>query len=87
MPPAAIIAPGERTGKYQLDLDQLVVNASSESHISVEDYAKALFDELISRFCLTSVSHWPMPKNLIRTVVFAECLASTLHSDKNIRKG
>lgn len=44
--PAGTIAPGERTGKYKLGLDNLVVNSDGESKISVEDYAKAMIDEL-----------------------------------------
>lgn len=44
--PAAIIAPGERTGQYQLGSDQLVTDAQGNSQISVEDYAKAMIDEL-----------------------------------------
>lgn len=44
--PAGTIAPGERTGVYQLGLDNLIVNEKGESKISVEDYAKAMIDEL-----------------------------------------
>lgn len=44
--PAGNIAPGERTGVYQLGLDNLIVNEQGESKISVEDYAKAMIDEL-----------------------------------------
>jgi hypothetical protein len=43
--PAAHIAPGERTGKFRLGTDQLLVDARGESHISVQDYAVALLDE------------------------------------------
>lgn len=43
--PAGTIAPGERTGVYQLGLDNLIVNEKGESKISVEDYAKAMIDE------------------------------------------
>ncbi|KDM93551.1 NAD(P)-dependent oxidoreductase [Photobacterium galatheae] len=46
--PAAMIAPGERTGQYKLGTDQLVTDASGNSQISVEDYAKAMIDELES---------------------------------------
>lgn len=46
--PAGTIEPGERTGKYNLGLDNLVVNEKGESKISVEDYAKAMIDELVS---------------------------------------
>lgn len=44
--PAGTIAPGERTGKYRLGKDDLIVDGHGESKISVEDYAKAMIDEL-----------------------------------------
>jgi len=44
--PAAIIAPGERTGKFRVGGDQLLVDGSGESRISIPDYAVALVDEL-----------------------------------------
>lgn len=44
--PSAILAPGERTGKYRIGRDQLLVDAKGNSHISIEDLAKALIDEL-----------------------------------------
>lgn len=44
--PAAIIAPGERTGQYQLGSDQLLSDSEGNSQISVQDYAKAMIDEL-----------------------------------------
>lgn len=44
--PAALIAPGERTGHFRLGGDQLLVDAEGNSRISVEDYAVALLDEL-----------------------------------------
>ncbi len=44
--PAAMIGPGERTGSYQLGKDQLLTNATGESFISVQDYAKAMLDEV-----------------------------------------
>jgi hypothetical protein len=44
--PAALIAPGERTGKFRIETDKLVVNEQGESRISAEDYAAALVDEL-----------------------------------------
>lgn len=44
--PAALIAPGERTGKFRLGKDQLVVDEKGESRISSADYAVALIDEL-----------------------------------------
>ena len=44
--PAALIEPGERTGKFRLGKDQLVVDENGESRISAEDYAVALVDEI-----------------------------------------
>lgn len=44
--PAGFIEPGKRTGVYRTDLERLVVDASGKSHISAEDYAVALVDEL-----------------------------------------
>ncbi|KPH75100.1 NAD(P)-dependent oxidoreductase [Bosea vaviloviae] len=44
--PSAIIAPGERTAKFRLGLDQLLVDGNGDSKISAEDYAIALVDEL-----------------------------------------
>ena len=44
--PSAIIAPGERTGKFRLGGDQLLADAQGNSRISVEDYAVAFIDEL-----------------------------------------
>ncbi|HZR35623.1 MAG TPA: NAD(P)-dependent oxidoreductase [Nevskia sp.] len=44
--PAAVIAPGERTGKFRLGGEQLVADAKGESRISAEDYAVAMIDEL-----------------------------------------
>lgn len=44
--PAAVIAPGQRTGQFRLGKDQLVLDAEGKSHISVEDYAVAMVDEL-----------------------------------------
>jgi len=44
--PAGNIAPGERTGKFRLGKDDLVVDENGQSNISVEDYAVAMIDEL-----------------------------------------
>lgn len=38
--------PGVRTGRYRLGKDDLIVDAEGNSTISVEDYAKAMADEL-----------------------------------------
>ena len=44
--PAGTLEPGERTGNYRLGKDDLIVNEKGESKISVQDYAKAMVDEL-----------------------------------------
>ena len=44
--PSALIQPGERTGKFRLGTDQLLVDDKGNSSISAEDYAIALVDEL-----------------------------------------
>lgn len=44
--PAAMIAPGESTGKYRTDNERLVVDEQGQSRISAEDYAMAMIDEL-----------------------------------------
>ncbi|HET9014694.1 MAG TPA: NAD(P)-dependent oxidoreductase [Thermomicrobiaceae bacterium] len=43
--PAAVIAPGERTGKFRLGGDQLLSDEEGNSFISAEDFAIALVDE------------------------------------------
>lgn len=56
--PAAMIEPGERTGKFRLGTDQLITDASGNSKISAEDFAVAMVDELEKghhiqqRFCV-----------------------------------
>jgi putative NADH-flavin reductase len=44
--PSALFVPGERTGKFRLGTNRLLVGANGESKISFEDYAIALVDEL-----------------------------------------
>ena len=44
--PSAVIFPGERTGRFRLGGDQLLVDARGESRVSVQDYAAAFVDEL-----------------------------------------
>lgn len=44
--PSADFAPGERTGKFRLGGDQLLTDATGKSHISMEDFAIAMVDEL-----------------------------------------
>ena len=41
-------SPGVRTGKYRLGKDDLIMDTEGNSTISVEDYAKAMVDELES---------------------------------------
>jgi hypothetical protein len=43
--PAGVIEPGIRTGKFRLGKDDLIVNKTGESKISVQDYAVAMIDE------------------------------------------
>lgn len=47
--PPAMIVPGERTGRFRLGRDQLVVDGKGESRISAEDYAVAMLDEVEQR--------------------------------------
>lgn len=44
--PSAVLEPGERTGRFRLGGDELLVDVQGESRISMEDYAIALVDEL-----------------------------------------
>lgn len=44
--PSALLQPGMRTGKFRLGTNQLLIDDKGESHISVEDYAVAMMDEL-----------------------------------------
>ncbi len=56
--PAAVIAFGERTGKFRLGKDQFMTDANGKSEISFEDFAVAMVDELEQhnhsreRFCV-----------------------------------
>jgi putative NADH-flavin reductase len=56
--PAANLQPGERTGKFRLGGDQLLVDAEGQCRISTQDYAVAMIDELEEpkhthrRFCV-----------------------------------
>ncbi|MFD0403344.1 NAD(P)-dependent oxidoreductase [Kitasatospora sp. NPDC127121] len=43
--PAALLEPGERTGRFRLGRDELLVDAEGASVISMEDLAVALLDE------------------------------------------
>ena len=44
--PAGLILPGERTGKFRVDTENLVIDDKGESFISIEDYAVAMIDEI-----------------------------------------
>ncbi|MFF2021633.1 NAD(P)-dependent oxidoreductase [Streptomyces sp. NPDC058171] len=44
--PAALIAPGERTGDFRVGGDGLLTDAEGNSHISAEDFAAAFVDEI-----------------------------------------
>jgi uncharacterized protein len=44
--PARVIGPGERTGEFRVGGDQLLVDDSGQSRISIPDYAIAFADEL-----------------------------------------
>ncbi|PLZ04396.1 3-beta hydroxysteroid dehydrogenase [Burkholderia sp. WAC0059] len=44
--PAALIAPGERTGRFRTGAGTLIADADGNSRISAEDYAVAFVDEL-----------------------------------------
>ncbi|WP_433501403.1 NAD(P)-dependent oxidoreductase [Sphaerimonospora sp. CA-214678] len=43
--PAKLLVPGERTGRYRIGGDELLVDADGDSRISLEDLAVALLDE------------------------------------------
>jgi len=44
--PSAILEPGQRTGRFRLGGDRLLVDERGESRISVQDFAVAMIDEL-----------------------------------------
>lgn len=44
--PSAMIAPGERSARFRLGSDELLVGADGQSRISVQDYAVAMLDEI-----------------------------------------
>jgi putative NADH-flavin reductase len=44
--PSAFFGPGERTGKFRLSDNTLLTAADGKSHISYEDYAVAMLDEI-----------------------------------------
>jgi putative NADH-flavin reductase len=44
--PSVFFGPGERTAKFRLGVDELLTAEDGKSHISYEDYAIALLDEI-----------------------------------------
>ena len=44
--PAPILAPGQRTGRFRLGGDEVLMNGAQPGNISVEDLAVAIVDEL-----------------------------------------
>lgn len=44
--PGALLAPGERSGRYRLGGDRLLIAEDGLSHISMEDFAIAILDEV-----------------------------------------
>ncbi|ASU34317.1 NAD(P)-dependent oxidoreductase [Mucilaginibacter xinganensis] len=44
--PSAEITPGERTGNFRTGKDQMLFDENGKSHISMEDFAVAIIDEL-----------------------------------------
>jgi hypothetical protein len=44
--PSAEFAPGPRTTRFRLGTDELLIDAQGKSHISMEDYAIAMVDEI-----------------------------------------
>lgn len=44
--PAAYLIPGERTGRFRIGRDELLIGPNGKSEISTVDYAKAMIDEL-----------------------------------------
>ena len=41
-----LLEPGERTGKFRLGADRVLISETGESEISCEDFAMAMIDEL-----------------------------------------
>ena len=44
--PSSFFQSGERTGKFKIGTDYLLADSDGKSHISFQDYAVALFDEI-----------------------------------------
>ncbi len=45
--PSVQLQPGERTGKFRIGTDELLLDENGESRISLEDYAVAMADEVL----------------------------------------
>ena len=45
-PKRVVFGPGERTGKFRLGTEELLVAEDGKSHISYEDFAVAVVDEI-----------------------------------------
>jgi putative NADH-flavin reductase len=46
--PSAYILPGERTGNFRTGKDQMLFDEHGQSHISMEDFAVAIIDEIMN---------------------------------------
>lgn len=46
--PSAEISPGERTGNFRTGKDQMLFDEHGQSHISMEDFAVAVIDEIMN---------------------------------------
>lgn len=44
--PSADLAPGQRTGKFRLGTDSMLIDTDGQSRISIQDYAVAMLDEV-----------------------------------------
>ena len=44
--PSADLIPGQRTGKFRIGENKLLRDANGESHISLQDFAMAMLDEV-----------------------------------------
>lgn len=44
--PAAVIEPGKRTGDFRIGMDRLIIDERDVSHITIEDFAVAMLDEI-----------------------------------------
>ena len=44
--PSVMIAPGARTGRYRVGTDHVLYDEAGKSHISLQDYAVAMLDEI-----------------------------------------